>query len=249
MSVVSNNILAGSSGQGGGGGAGVSYAIERSLRFNTADSAYLNRTPASAGNRKTWTWAGWVKRSGVTAPQTIFGARGGTSASTSFVLQFGGSGYGANANALVIGFASAAWKITSQLFRDHSAWYHIVVAFDSTNATTSDRIKFYVNGVQITSFATDSSPALNLDSAINSTVEHRIGSYASPAPQYLNACLADVHLIDGQALDSTSFGEFDNNSVWQPKAYTGSYGTNGFHLPFSDNSSNAALGTDTSGNG
>ena len=223
--------------------------IERSVRFNSADSAYLNRTPASAGNRKTWTWAGWVKRSGGTPSQTIFGARGGTSTTTSFVLQFGGSGYGADPNALVIGYASGAWKTTSQLFRDYSAWYHIVVAFDSTNTTTSDRIKFYVNGAQITSFARDSSPALNLDSAINSTVEHRIGSYASAATQYLNAYLADVHLIDGQVLDSTSFGEFDNNSVWQPKAYTGSYGTNGFHLPFSDNSSNAALGTDTSGNG
>lgn len=246
MSVISNNILAGSSGQGGG--AGVSYAIERSLRFNPADSAYLDRTPASAGNSKTWTWAGWVKRSGVTAPQTILGARG-RFASQAFVLQFGGSGYGANADALVIGHTYGAWKITSQLFRDYSAWYHIVAAFDSTNATASDRIKFYVNGVQITSFATDSPPALDFNFPINSTAGHRIGSYTSAAPQYLNAYLADVHLIDGQALDSTSFGEFDNNSVWQPKAYTGSYGTNGFHLPFSDNSSNAALGTDTSGNG
>ena len=246
MSVISNNILAGSSGQGGG--AGVSYAIERSLRFNPADSAYLDRTPASAGNSKTWTWAGWVKRSGVTAPQTILGARG-RFASQAFVLQFGGSGYGANADALVIGHTYGAWKITSQLFRDYSAWYHIVAAFDSTNATASDRIKFYVNGVQITSFATDSPPALDFNFPINSTAGHRIGSYTSAAPQYLNAYLADVYLIDGQALDSTSFGEFDNNSVWQPKAYTGSYGTNGFHLPFSDNSSNAALGTDTSGNG
>ena len=248
MSVLSNNILAGSSGQGGG--AAGSYSIERSVRLNSADSAYLNRTPASAGNRKTWTWAGWVKRSGTTAGENILGARGGTGASTSFTIQFGGTGYGGGTDRLVIGFASAAWKVTSQVFRDHSAWYHIVVAFDSTNATGSDRIKLYVNGIQVTSFNTDSAPSLNLDSAINSTVEHRIGSYASASAQYLNGYLADIHFIDGEALAATDFGEFDaTTGVWNPKEYTGTYGTNGFHLPFSDNSSNAALGTDTSGNG
>jgi hypothetical protein len=244
MSLPNELLPIGLLGTGTGAAVEEGYNIERSVRLNSADSAYLNRTPASAGNRKTWTWAGWVKKSGTTAGENILGARGGTGTSTSFTIQFGGTGYGAGTDQLVIGYAGAAWKVTSQVFRDHSAWYHIVVAFDSTNATGSDRIKLYVNGIQVTSFNTDSAPSLNLDSAINSTVEHRIGSYASASAQYLNGYLADIHLIDGQALAATDFGEFDaTTGVWNPKAYTGTYGTNGFHLPFSDNSSNAALGT------
>jgi hypothetical protein len=242
MSIIGSNILAGASGQAGGAGA---YEIERSVRFNSADSAYLSRTPASSSNRKTWTFAAWVKRARLGGTYTILGSRGTTpNEDDSFQFNFTSS------DVLAFGYGNGTWKTTTQVFRDCSAWYHLTLAFDSTQATAANRIKLYVNGIQVTSFTVSSDTTLNLDSGINKAVEQRIGSYASAAPLTLDGYLADAHLIDSQALDPTSFGEFDTNGVWQPIDASGlTYGTNGFHLPFSDNSTAAALGTDTSGNG
>jgi hypothetical protein len=234
MSVVSNNILAGSSGQGGA----AAFEIERSLRFNSADSAHLSRTPSSAGNRKTWTWSGWVKKSqlGVTQGR-LFG--GGTS--DYFDLYF------PSGDELRVIWTGSSFTTTTAVFRDPSAWYHIVLAVDTTQSTANDRIKLYVNGVLQDRASTN--PSQNYDTAVNNTVEHHIGRYAgSNSLSYFNGYLADVHFIDGQALAPTDFGLTDTNGVWQPKKYTGSYGTNGFHLEFKNNSSNAAIGTDTSGN-
>jgi hypothetical protein len=230
-------------GQEGGGG----YAIERSLRFNSADSAYLSRTPASAGNRKTWTWAGWVKKARV-ADEKIFA--GGTSIGATTFLQifFGSTG------TLRVSSGSNDWVQTTQVFRDSSAWYHFVVALDTTQGTGSNRLKLYVNGVEITTFSTDNRAAnisQNTDYGININAAHHIGSFQGSS-DFFSGYLADVHFIDGQALDPTSFGEFSaTTGVWVPKAYTGTYGTNGFRLDFADNSSNTAttLGKDTSPNG
>ncbi len=227
-------------------GAG-GYSISRSLRFNSADSAFFSRTPASAGNRKTWTWAGWVKRSVLgSAYKMIFSA--GTE-STECSLRFTNS----PADALELYQYSGGgfnWQlVTTQVFRDPSAWYHIVAVVDSTQATASNRAKLYINGVQVTAFGTASYPSSNFDSLVNSTTEHGIGRVS--ASQYFDGYLADIHFIDGQALDPTSFGEFSaTTGVWVPKAFTGSYGSQGWHLEFADNSSNTAttLGKDTSGN-
>jgi hypothetical protein len=141
--------------------------------------------------------------------------------------------------------------ISTPVYRDASAWYHIVWSLDTTQATASNRMKLYVNGAEVTTFGTDNRSSLtqNSDQAINQAAVHYIGGQT-----YLNAYLADIHFIDGQALTPSSFGEFDTNGVWQPIEYTGSYNVgvgavNGFYLPFSDNSTAAALGTDTSGNG
>jgi len=230
---------------GGGGG----YEIERSLRFNSSDSTYLSRTPASAGNRRTFTWSGWVK---VAKQEAYPNQKGlffaGTSGSNLFRIMFSDPGHlridndanGSNQTALQ----------TTQVFRDFSAWMHILLAIDTTQATASNRYKLYVNGAQITTFSTATYQAQNTDTLVNSTNAHSMGALINQTPPYyFDGYLADIHFIDGQALDPTSFGEFDTNGVWQPKAYAGSYGTNGFHLPFSDNSTAAALGTDTSGNG
>jgi hypothetical protein len=217
------------------------YQIERSLRFNSSDSAYLSRTPASAGNRKTWTWAGWVKRSGTTTDWLpLFQAYDGSSFAESNFLQL-------TIYLDQIGIATnTVWlRRTQAVYRDYSAWMHVVCAFDTTQATGSDRVKIYVNGSQVTAFAASSDPTQNADYGINRAVAHQIGQRYGG--QYFSGYLADIHFIDGQALDPTSFGEFDANGVWQPIEYAGSYGTNGFHLPFSDNSTAAALGTDTSG--
>jgi len=225
-----------------------SYEISRSLRFNSADSAHLSRNSASAGNRKTWTWSGWVKKStqNIANNEYLFETRSGSSDSTIFSLGFANGGFGTTKDALTIFRYSFYNLITTQLFRDTSAWYHIVLVADTTQATASNRLKLYVNGTQVTSFSTAVYPSLNEDLPINTTNAHVIGGLS-----YLNACLAEIYFIDSQALTPSSFGMFDANNVWQPKAYTGSYGTNGFHLDFADNSAATAttLGKDTSGNG
>jgi len=243
---VFNNILAGASGQAGGA-APTGYQIERSLRFNSADSAYLNRTPSSAGNRKTWTWAGWVKRVNLGTFTVLFeGAVTNTNEITRIIFD-------SNNNFDVLNYLSPTPVIgrrtTSQVFRDISSWYHFVVAFDTTNAVAADRIKVYVNGVQVTSFSSTVDPALNSNTYVNATNFHGINAEPGPTGLAGNFYAADYYLIDGQALDPTDFGEFDDNNVWQPIEYTGTYGANGFHLDFSDNSSASAFGTDSSGNG
>jgi hypothetical protein len=229
----------GAAGAAAGGGA---YEISRSLRFNSADSAYLNRTPASAGNRRTWTWAGWVKRSALGDNPGIFAssvASGPSISAIEFdsdfirVYDLQTSTYDFDTNTLA-------------RFRDTSAWYHILIAVDTTAATAANRVLIYVNG--ILQPRTNSNPSLNFNTQVNVVKAHYIGF--SISTRYFSGYLADVHFIDGQALDPSSFTTTDlTTGQLIPKAYTGSYGTNGFKLNFSDNSTTAALGTDTSGNG
>ena len=241
MSVISNNILAGSSGQGGGAAG---YEIERSLRFNSGDSAYLNRTPSSAGNRKTWTWAGWVKRSSLGSQQMFMDHGNASTISTDFGFNSTDSIYFTNYNG---GYQSQVR--TNAVLRDPSAWYHVVVAVDTTQATEANRVKIYINGTQQDLTSVNGYPAQNFDTYANVTTYGATIGARSGGSYGSNACLADIQFIDGQALTPSDFGEYDDSNVWQPKEFAGTYGTNGFHLDFSDNSSNAALGTDTSGNG
>ena len=248
MSVFHNNALIGASGQGAAAGAG--YEIERSLRFNSADSAYLNRTPSSAGNRKTFTLSCWVKKATLGANQGIFNA--GTSSGSGGIVQL----YFTSSEQIAI-FArdsggTAAYSYTTSLYRDASAWYHIVLSIDTAQASFADQQKLWVNGVQVTAWDQSQALTQNTDLLVNSTVAHYIGpltSLGGSLSNYLSSYLCDYYLIDGQALSSTDFGEFDDDNVWQPIEYAGTYGTNGFHLDFSDNSSASALGTDSSGNG
>ena len=244
MSALNNSLLLG---QEGGGG----YAISRSIRFNSSDSAYLYRAPASAGNRKTWTWAGWVKRSAISSGSymDLFTALTGANDFTEIRYHFN-----ANDDALMLSHVVGGvgyYVYSSNVFRDPSSWYHVVVAVDTTQSTSTNRVKIYVNGVQVTQNTSGGYPAQNSDTSVNATAEHRHGSINTYG-RYFDGYLADIHFIDGQALDPTSFGEFSaTTGVWMPKAYTGTYGTNGFKLDFADNSSNTAttLGKDTSGNG
>jgi hypothetical protein len=239
MSVINNPLLLGQEGSAG-------YQISRSLRFNSADSAYLSRTPASAGNRKTWTWAGWVKRSAIRqTEQFLFLCSTGNTGTTTTWLFFNAS------DKLLFVISGIACLTTTQVFRDSSAWYHIVISVDTTQATASNRYKLYVNGNQITTLDVANYVPQNTETEINTVNGHRIGRDLGSSQVYLDSYLADIHFIDGQALTPSSFGEFDTNGIWQPKRYSGTYGTNGFKLDFADNSSNTAttLGKDTSGNG
>ena len=235
MSIINNGLLLAAE-----AAAAPVTGISRSLRFNSADSAYLSRTPGTAGNRDLWTLSLWVKRSKLGTTQDVFSA--GTAGTD--ILYFNGS------DQLCLDRPGATVLVTTQVFRDASAWYHMLLRIDSTNGTTSNKAKLYVNGSEVSAFSTDNRSALGASSFLtNTAILHRIGIRSS---SLVNACdlyLADVFLIDGQALDPSSFGEFDTDNVWQPIAYSGSYGTNGFHLPFSDNSgtSSTTLGKDAAG--
>ena len=222
------------------------YEIEQSLRFNSADSAYLNRTPASAGNRKTYTISMWVKRAKLGTASRLFGAYSSPSAyfeaqfTSSDTLQWyywNGSGYSYN-------------RVTSQVFRDPSAWCHFVFVFNSPSATGSQRIRIYFNGQEITTFSSSTDPSQNFDCVWNSTANNVIGDllYGGSPGSTFDGLMTEVHHVDGTALDPSSFGESDNNGVWRPKRYTGSYGTNGFYLTFDPSATNG-IGHDHSGNG
>ena len=215
--VVYNNILAGAS---GATGAAAGYEIERSLRFNSGDSAYLNRTPSSAGNRKTWTWSGWFKRSKLGTVQGLFNAITTAGSNTNRLTAF----INTNDKLYIIEDISGStnyWAVPDQVFRDVSAWYHLVFAFDTTESTAADRVKVYVNGSQVTDFALKETITQNRDTFVNSTIAHNIGLENSSdySSKYWDGYLADVHFIDGQQLAATDFGEYDDNNVWQPKEF------------------------------
>jgi hypothetical protein len=222
---------------GPSGGGASDYVIERSLRFNQADSAYLDRTPSSASNRRTWTWSGWHKRAEDSGTNFLFVA-GATDAHAIYMNGITGS-----ATLVVSRYISGFtyYLETTQVFRDPAAWYHIVVAYDSTQATTSNRIKVYVNGTQITSFSTANYPSQNAEFEINNNVNHRIG-------RYMDGYLAEVHFIDGQAYSPSYFAEYDDDNNWIPKRFSGTYGTNGFFLKFKDATNTTTIAEDSSGN-
>ena len=228
------------------------YNIDRSLRFRSSASAYLSRT-FGAGNRQTWTYSAWVKRGALTTTQTLFSLcnQGGSSGAFTQV-----SWSTTTNDALeLISYNSGveARKVTTPIFRDPSAWYHVVAVFDTTNATAADRLRLYVNGQRITTFDVSVNPSQNYNGYIGS-IGYRttIGTldYTGLATNnFVDGYLAEVNFIDGQALTPSSFGQTDAvTGVWTPKKYTGTYGTNGFYLPFSDNTSATTLAYDKSGN-
>jgi hypothetical protein len=216
--------------------------ISRSLRFNSADSAYLSRTPASAGNRTTWTWAGWVKKTvnNTSEDQCLFGGYSAQNDTDWLEFGFGGSSDHSPADK-IYWTTNNTTSGTTAVYRDNSAWYHIVATYDGSN------LKFYVNNELVLTSAKTGNLGVNVAG------DHAIGkSPRSGVNRYFNGYLADIYFIDGAALTPSSFTETDaTTGQLIPKAYTGSYGTNGFRLEFADNSSNTAttLGKDTSGNG
>jgi len=227
------------------------YQISRSVRLRSSATAYFNRTPASATNQKTWTWSGWVKRGALGANMQLFGADsttgGGSVPRTQ--LQITSSDQLDFSNNVT----GSLWVdlISTPVYRDPSAWYHVVCAVDTTQATAANRVKLYINGSQITAFGTAGYPAQNDNTAINTTGPHNIGRYQNNATQYFDGYLTETYFVDGQALTPSSFGQYNANGVWSPIKYAGTYGTNGFYLNFSDNSAATAttIGKDNSGNG
>ena len=232
---IFNNILAGSSGQGDTG-----YDIDQSLRFNNPDGAYLTFTPSStATSTKIFTFSGWVKRGQVDQERRIFTAgEAGSTPRTDFT--FGSTG------ALSIGVnpAGSAWYMatTTALYRDPSAWYHIVWSMDTSQATPANRSALYINGEQVTDFSSNTlndSTAIPQDSTVligQSGMLQAVGGYANNLAQSAyDGYLAEVHFIDGQKLTPASFGETNSaTNQWVPIEVTGmTYGTNGFYQKYS----------------
>jgi len=214
----------------------VQLQVSRSLRFNRSDTAYLTRTFAVNGDRQRWTWSGWIKRSSLGTLQNIINSVNVTPIDgfyfdTNDTLKYR-SYNGTSENVQVI---------TTQVFRDTSSWYHLVVALDTTQATAANRLRMYINGSEITAFSTATYPTQNFLTGINLAGTTELGSYA--VTNTFNGYMTEVYFIDGQQLTPAAFAETNTTTgQYIPKKYTGTYGTNGFYLPFTDNSSVLNLG-------
>jgi hypothetical protein len=225
------------------------YNLTRSVRTRASASANLSRTFGAAPTVRTkQTLSVWFKRGTLSTEQVLMAGYDGVSAGGTRLVLLSG-------NTVEFHFAASTSLITTQVFRDPSAWYHIVLSIDTTQATASNRVKLYVNGSQITAFGTANYPSQNALSQFTlNNGNNKIASQDNNA-NYFDGYLAEVNFIDGQALTPSSFGSTNAlTGVWQPARYTGTYGTNGFYLPFTDNSalttsSNVGLGRDYSGNG
>ena len=232
-------IIPANSAVGGG------FDVANSIRFDDGSSSYLQKS-ASGGNRRTFTFSTWVKRStlggGASGYNTFFSSDQATA--NSFRLTFSSNGSDDKIMTYFYTGSQQMQLITNRLFRDTSAWYHIVVAVDTTQGTASNRTKLYVNGVQETSFSTETYPSQNLEMSVNqSGAPNRVGAGTS---LYFDGYMAETVLLDGTAASPTSFGEFDEDSgVWKAIDVSGlTFGTNGFHLNYE---TAAELGTDANG--
>ena len=245
------------------GGGDESITIERSLRFNSGDSAYLSRSNSTLTNQRVMTFSWWMKVNDTSSSvdQIIFGQDYNTSGDpvvqrslslTIYQGQVGIYDYGASDAAGNTG-SSVPWTPgyidSTAVFRDPSAWYHFVIAVDTTQSTAADRCKVYVNGVQRTH---SSYPVQNSYLSWGQVRNQYIGGHIVNGgyTRSLSAQLAEICFIDGLQLSASDFGAFDTNGVWQPIDVSGlTYGTGGFHLDFSDNSgtTSTTLGKDAAG--
>ena len=210
---VFNNILAGAAGQTSGGDG--EFKIERSLRFDLSSSSKLSRTPSSASNRRTWTLSFWIKRGKLYDEQMIFSA---AENSTNRVHV-----YIASDDRLAI-YNPSWYYTTDHRLRDSSGWTHLVIACDTTQSTDTDRVKIYKNGVLIDSFVNQVHPSQNLETTVNSAVLHQFSGRGYNTNDHFDGYLAECHMVDGQQLLPTAFGEFDaDTGVWNPIEYTGEH--------------------------
>ena len=232
---------------GAAGAADTTYTVDRSLRINNDDSAYLSKTLSSDGNRTTMTLSVWLKR-GNFGEMMILDAYENDANRTRLMIDAG------NRMQFVTRLSGNDHQlITTGIQRDPSAWYHFVWAIDTTDSTASNRVKMYINGEQQTDFVSTSYPDQNEAMLINKDVLHTIGIGQDSAGLEVpfDGYLAEINFIDGFQYDPSYFGETNvTTGQWNPKEYTGSYGSKGFYLNFSDNSGTTAttLGKDNSCN-
>jgi hypothetical protein len=238
--VFNNNLLLGAAGAGGG------YIIDQSILFEPGDSPGLNRAWAS-GSRTTATLSAWFKlglNDNTNRMLATFGATSGTANDYILVEQLGVS------KVLQVYYynSGVVWrKSFSQVLRDPSAWYHLVVTFDTTNGTADDRVIPYLNGSRVTAFAVSSNPTASANQPFNVSGGSCYIGKEPNAAGYFDGYMAEINFVDGTALAPTSFGKVNSiTGQWVPIKYTGAYGTNGFYITGEDS---ADLGADYSGNG
>ena len=225
------------------------FNVDNSLRFNFASSDGLTKTLGTPTDNKKWTYSFWVKQC------SNIGNVLNTGSDTAYIYFRPNDADPAPSGFSIEQYVSSFQYriIPNMVFRDHSAWRHIVIAFDTTQGTDTNRVKVYNNGTQITSFNTATYPSQNLDTQVNSAVSHKIGGLTGGTSQNLDGYLSEVCFIDGQQLAADQFGEFDEDSgTWKPIDVSGlTFGDNGFYLEFKQagTGTNASgMGADTSGN-
>ena len=196
------------------------YNLTDSVRFRSSASAYLERTPTTAGNRKKYSWSGWVKRGDLSTQQMVFGAGNASSPRCSIQIQSTGE--------LAFGNSGVGSYTTSAVFRDPSSWYHVLVSVDSSESLAENRCKIYVNGIQQITVGNNALP-LNTDTEINNTSIHVLGVRYDNSSFFFDGYMTEVNFVDGQQLTPSDFGETDaTTGVWKPIEYTVTYGTNAY---------------------
>jgi len=222
---------------------GGAYEVANSCRFDDGSSAYMHKTPGSAGDQQKFTFSFWIKRCGIATgtAMTIFDTQADDD--NQFKIRFNDNGT-LTVESKVSDHNDSL--VTTQVFRDPSAWSNFVIAVDTTQGTAGNRVKIYHNGTQITAFGTENYPAEDLNTLVNAANKLYVGTSAQ-TDAYCDMYIAEFCLVDGSQLAATSFGEFDEDSptIWKPKDVSGlSFGTNGFYLDFEDSSN---LGNDANG--
>ena len=218
------------------------YDVANSLRFNDDDDARLSKTLGTPTNRDKYTLSVWVKRSTLGANSSIFTCYGNAS-NQKGTIRFDSTD---KISAYLLYDGGWHYVQTSAVFRDVSAWYNIILAVDTTQATDTNRVKLYVNG-SLATIGAATYPSQNEDTWFNAATEHQIGSLIDETEDF-DGYMAEFVFIDGQQLDESSFGEFDSDTnIWKPIDVSGlTFGNNGFYLDFENSGS---LGADVSGNG
>ena len=242
MAILSSDLI-----RQGAAGASTGYTINQSIRFNEADNAYMHRTPSGAGNRRTWTWSGWIKRGNISA-FNVWGA--GPNVNDRIHFDFNTAG-DFQSEAKISG--SEVMKLSgTRNLRDVAAWYHLVWRVDTTQSTEADRVRIYVNGEQVTFTGSTNYPSQNLEMEMNNTSVHKIGVRSYADSNFFDGYMAEVYFADGQSYAPTTFAEEDTNGVWIPKEAKDdiTFGTNGYYLEFKQTGTSAnssGHGADTSG--
>ena len=224
------------------------YEVANSARFNDGDSAYMHKT-AAGGNRRTFTFSTWLKRGQLGTNQQLFNCWSANNAAGFGYIQFVATESNVIGDRISLEVYGSQILRTTQVLTDPNAWYHLVVAVDTTNDTANNRCRMYLNGTEITSFAARNNPDENFDFAFNqNNIDMYLGSnnYGGTKGNYFDGYLAETVWIDGSQLAADSFGEFDSDSgIWKPIDVSGlTFGTNGFYL---DYQASGNLGNDVNG--
>jgi len=237
------------SGNVGSATAATGYDVANSVRFNDGDSAYMHKT-AAAGNRRTFTFSTWFKRGQLGTNQQLFNSYSAANAGGFAYMQLEAIESGVVGDRISLEVYGTILLKTTQVLRDPSSWYHLVIAVDTTSGTANNRCRMYLNGTEITDFVTRNNPDQNFDFAFNqNNIDMYLGSnnYGGNKGNYFDGYMAEVVWIDGTQYAASDFGEFDEDSgIWKPLESVSdlTFGTNGFYLDFK---ASGNLGNDANG--